>query len=145
MIIVSACLLGAKCRYDGSGNMCEDLSEKLQDEQILLVCPEVIGGLTTPRNPCEIVNGRIVDQEGVDRTFAFNKGSEAVCYFAKVFDVKKAVLKSKSPSCGCGYIYDGSFQKQLREGNGVCAQALMDMGVVVYDEKTFIGKGFHKK
>ena len=135
MILVSSCLLGEPCRYDGKSSKDEATIEYLKNKEYIKVCPEVLGGLDTPRDPAEkqIINGeiRIVNCKGVDVTKAFLKGAEEVLKIAKENNCTKAILKAKSPSCGCGKIYDGSFSGKLIEGNGVTAELLMKEGIQV--------------
>lgn len=133
-IIVSACLLGERCRYDGQSKPCHNL-DKLKDKyNFIAVCPEVIGGLKTPRNPSEICGDKVMDKEGNDNTIAYLKGAEKTLEIAKENNCKMAILKAKSPSCGKGKIYDGTFSKKLVDGNGVTAKLLTQNGVVVLTE-----------
>lgn len=135
MLLVSACLLGEPCRYDGKSSKDEATIEYLKDKEYIEVCPEVLGGLDTPRDPAEkkIIDGevRIVNCTGVDVTKEFLKGAEEALKIAKENKCTKAILKAKSPSCGCGKIYDGSFSGKLIEGNGVTAELLMNNGILV--------------
>jgi uncharacterized protein YbbK (DUF523 family) len=106
------------------------------------VCPEMLGGLPAPRESCEIIkteNGKIkvISKSGADKTAEFTKGAEIAAGICQAAGAKKAILKSKSPSCGSGIIYDGSFTRTIVSGNGVCAQALIDMGVEVFDENNW--------
>lgn len=144
MIIVSACLYGVNCRYDGNSSENTKIINAFRKDQIILVCPEELGGLNTPRTPCEICKGtgkdvlkgvcKIKSSKGEDLTSYFIKGAEETLKIAKTFDVKKAILKSKSPSCGLNTIYNGDFDKTLRKGNGVTAQILIDNGIYVITE-----------
>lgn len=145
MILVSGCLLGINCRYDGGNNRSNALLEQLSAEGIVPVCPEQLGGLTTPRAPAEIQGGegidvlvghaRVVTKEGKDVTAAFLKGAEETLRLALQMDIDRAVLKARSPSCGCGLIYDGSFSGLKKVGDGVTAALLKKNGIVVLTEE----------
>ena len=133
-ILVSACLLGIECRYKGDGCPCQKVIELAKDHTLIPVCPEQLGGRPTPRIPVEIKNGRVVEENGCDRTEEFVKGAEETLRIAKMYGCKKAILKAKSPSCGFGKIYDGSFSRTLTEGNGIAAQMLADNGIEIVNE-----------
>lgn len=138
-ILVSACLLGLKVRYDGKEKTNEELVEKIKDYDFIPVCPEIFGGLSTPRVPAEIRENKVINKEGIDVTSNYNRGAEEVLKLAKKFNIKRAVLKSKSPSCGKGKVYDGSFSGNLVDGFGVTAKLLMDNGIEVLSEDDFLG------
>ncbi len=132
-ILISACLLGERCRYDGASKPCK-IAEKLKERfELILVCPEQAGGLPTPRPPAERRGARVVTKEK-DVTAEYEKGAYAALALAKAHGCKLAVLKEKSPSCGCGKIYDGTFSKTLIEGNGVTAELLLRNGIRVIGE-----------
>ena len=133
-VLVSACLLGVNCRYDGKGNPCPGLDELMDLAELVPVCPEQLGGLPTPRTPAERRGGRVIARDGADVTEAFRRGAEQACRLAERFGAEYALLKSRSPSCGSGRIYDGSFTGRLVPGDGVTAKALWSMGVQVYGE-----------
>lgn len=139
-ILVSACLLGANCRYDGASKPAAAVQElyKLHPDLVIPVCPEALGGLPIPRSASEIDDAseklRVVSAEGEDRTEAFARGAEACRYIAEEDSCRVAVLKAKSPSCGSGEIYDGTFTGRLVPGWGVAAGVLDLAGVVVIDE-----------
>ena len=133
-ILVSACLLGIKCRYDGESKEYPAVLELLNKETLIPVCPEQLGGRPTPRIPVEMLNGRVVEENGCDRTEEFVRGAEETLRIAKMYGCKKAILKAKSPSCGFGKIYDGSFSRTLTEGNGIAAQMLADNGIEIVNE-----------
>lgn len=135
-LLVSACLLGVGCRYDGRGNPLPhaELDALLQQHQCIPVCPEILGGLPTPRPPAECRGERIVTQTGQDVTAAFQKGAQETLRLVKLFQCQAALLKERSPSCGCGTIYDGSFSHTQVPGNGCTAQALQEAGLPVYGE-----------
>ena len=138
-ILVSACLLGLKVRYDGKEKTNEELVEKIKDYDFIPVCPEIFGGLSTPRVPAEIRENKVINKEGIDVTSNYNRGAEEVLKLAKKFNIKRAVLKSKSPSCGKGKVYDGTFTGNLVDGFGVTAKLLMDNGIEVLSEDDFLG------
>jgi uncharacterized protein YbbK (DUF523 family) len=133
-ILVSACLLGVGCRYDGA-HKCAPGIEKLTSLcQLIPVCPEILGGLPTPRPPAERVGDRVLTREGKDVTAQYQRGAEEILRLAKLFSCTAALLKERSPACGCGQIYDGSFSRQLTQGNGVAAALLLENGIPVYGE-----------
>ena len=135
-VIISACLLGVDCKYDGGNNrMPEDTIEKLTGKyELIPVCPECYGGLTTPRTPSERLGDKVVSKTGADVTGQFHKGAAAALYLARLFDVKIAILKANSPSCGSGTIYDGTFTGTLVPGDGVTAELLKAHGIKIIDE-----------
>ena len=134
-ILVSACLLGIDCKYNGSNNLNEKVLEYLKDKEIIPICPEMLGGLSTPRNPSEIVNGRVVNNIGIDVTEEYNKGANEVLKLAKLLNVGEALLKEKSPSCGVHKIYDGTFSNNKIDGVGVTTKLLIENGIKVYSEE----------
>lgn len=140
MLLVSRCLAGENCRYDGSHNLSEKVADLMTSRPYVLACPEVMAGLSTPRTPCEIIGQKVISQLGEDRTSAFIEGAKMTLELCHSNHVTTALLKAKSPSCGVGLIYDGSFSKQLVQGNGVTAQMLIDGGVRVIDETMAIGQ-----
>lgn len=133
-ILVSACLLGTACRYDGRSVECTQVLELLSKYELVPFCPEIYGGLATPRLPCEIICGRVVRRDGVDVTVQYQKGADEALAICKMLGIKAALLKEKSPSCGCGRVYDGSFTASLREGDGVTAAKLKANGIKIYGE-----------
>ena len=133
-LLVSACLLGCRCRYDGGDCGSERVLALRDKYDMIPICPEQMGGLTTPRLPSEINGDRVIMKDGTDVTDAFYAGANAALYLAKTLGAKKALLKAKSPSCGKGLIYDGTFTGGKTAGNGVTAALLMDNGVSVYTE-----------
>ena len=134
-ILVSACLLGKACRYDGASRPCAHIIELKERHTIIPVCPEVMGGLPTPRPASEIqADGRLVNILGKDVTAEYHRGAEAVLALAREHGATVAILKEKSPACGKGRIYDGSFTGTLRDGNGVCAELLLQNGIRVLGE-----------
>lgn len=133
-LLVSACLLGMGCRYDGQSKPVPKLKTLLKDHTCIPVCPEIFGGLPTPRPPAERQGGRVINKEGQDVTEAFVRGTAEVLRLADLYGCKAALLKERSPSCGCGQIYDGTFTGTLVEGDGLTAQMLKRNGVTVYGE-----------
>lgn len=134
-VLVSACLLGANCKYSGGNNHCPGL-ESLKDQyQLIPVCPEQLGGLPTPRPPAECRGDAVVNREGLDVTKAFEKGAEEALKIGQYFGCNAAILKTRSPSCGCGEIYDGSFTGTRVPGDGVTARLLRKQGYTIYSEE----------
>lgn len=133
-ILISACLLGEKCRYDGRSKPVPDAVALASKYILIPVCPEVMGGLPTPRKPSEIQGDRVVMVDGTDVTAQYRKGAECCLVLARENGCKFAVLKARSPSCGKGAVYDGTYTGTLTVGNGIAAQLLMNSGITVYDE-----------
>lgn len=132
MVLVSACLAGYPCRYDGRDNAREDIIALVKAGEALPVCPECLGGLSTPRSPCERQrDGSVINREGEDKSEAFLRGAQLCLQLCRLYGINKAILKAKSPSCGVGYIYDGSFSGRLVQGNGLCAELLEKAGMEV--------------
>ena len=137
-ILVSACLLGEPCRYDEKAQPCAAVQALAEACELIPVCPEQLGGLPTPRVPSERQpDGRVVDREGTDRTDAFIAGAQAAVEIARERGCTRAILKSRSPSCGVNEIYDGTFTGTLIPGQGIAAAALLSEGVAVTDESAF--------
>lgn len=130
-VLVSSCLVGTNCKYDGGNNKNEKLINYLKNKEVILVCPEQLGGLSTPRAPAERIKEKVVTKDNKDVTENYKKGAEEVLKLAKKFQVKKAILKSRSPSCGKDKIYDGSFSHNLIDRHGVCAELLIKNGIEV--------------
>lgn len=130
-ILVSACLAGINCKYNGKNNENEKIIELIKEKDVILICPEQLGGLKTPRTPAEIKNNKVINKEGIDVTEEYQKGAQEVLKIAQKFNIKTAILKSKSPSCGKGKIYDGTFSNKLIEGNGITAELLKKHGIKV--------------
>ena len=133
-VLVSECLLGVNCRYDGGGKAIPELRELMALAELIPVCPEVLGGLPTPRTPSERRGGRVVARDGADVTAAFARGAGEALKLAELFGARIALLKERSPSCGSGTIYDGSFSGGLTPGDGVAAEMLKENGIIVYGE-----------
>ena len=132
---VSACLCGFPCRYDGKSKPDERIKALYEEGRALPVCPEKLGGLKTPRTPCEIINGRVISSDGEDRTNEYLLGSQKVLELCKKHGIKKAILKQNSPSCGSSHIYDGTFSGTLIEGEGCLTALLRKNGIEVTGEK----------
>ncbi|MBQ3408247.1 MAG: DUF523 domain-containing protein [Clostridia bacterium] len=136
MIFVSGCLVGLNCKYNGGNNYDERIFNLVKEGKAIPICPEQLGGLKTPRNPAEIQNKdgerKVVTCEGEDVTTQYRKGAEEILELAKKLGVKEAILQPRSPSCGKGFIYDGSFSKNKIEGNGITAELLIGNGINVY-------------
>jgi uncharacterized protein YbbK (DUF523 family) len=131
-ILVSSCLLGRNVRYDGKNNFIDH--KIFKEHQIFPICPEVDGGLATPRAPSEIIKDRVINIEGEDVTRFFQNGADYALSLAKKHNIKIAILKSKSPSCSKEIVYDGSFSKKLIPGEGITAKLLKQNGIKVFDE-----------
>jgi len=135
--IVSACLCGEKCRYDGKTSLSEKVKKLVDEGKAIMVCPEVEGGLYTPRLPCEIRKNKVINTKNEDKTEYFLIGAEKTLYLAKKYHVKKAILKEKSPSCGSNFIYDGTFSSNLIKGQGITAKLLRANGIEVMSDEEF--------
>lgn len=133
-LLVSACLLGCVCRYDGKSKPCPALLALMERHTLIPVCPEQLGGLSTPRPPAERREGGVFTQAGDDVTLQYRRGAEEALRLARLYGCTTAVLKERSPSCGSGLIYDGSFSGRLAPGDGVTAALLRANGIVVIGE-----------
>jgi len=133
-IIVSACLLGHKVRYDGNDSYKEEIDALSEKYELIPVCPEVLGGLLIPRDPAEIIGSQVLTNKGKDVTINFKVGAETVLELCKENHISKAIMKSKSPSCGTGMIYDGSFSRKLIPGNGITVELLLKNNIKVSSE-----------
>jgi uncharacterized protein YbbK (DUF523 family) len=141
MKLVSACLLGINCNFEGKNKLQPQLLEEFKKGELYPICPEVLGGLSIPRIPAEIQGGDgldviegkayVVNMQGIDVTDEFMKGAYEVLRIAEVIDAKEALLVERSPSCGCGEIFDGSFTGKLKSGDGVTAALLKKKGIKV--------------
>ena len=135
-LLISECLLGVACRYDGNTKPLpkETLNRLMERYQLIPVCPEQLGGLASPRDPSERRGDRVYMKNGTDVTAQYRRGAVQVLHLAELFGVRRALLKERSPSCGSGSIYDGSFTGALTAGDGVTAEALKSRGITVYGE-----------
>ena len=148
IILISACLLGVNCKYNGENNSNDEIVEYFKNKNIIPVCPEQMGGLSTPRLPAEIKGGggrdvlegsaKVVNNNGEDVTEQFVNGAYETLKLAETLGATKAILKARSPSCGVGEIYNGNFNDTLIEGNGVTAALLRSKGIEVYDDGDFL-------
>lgn len=136
-ILVSHCFLGEPCRYDGASRLDRQIIELHRaGHNLIPVCPEVLGGLSVPRTPAEIQpDGRVLTEDGVDVTAAYQAGAERALAIARENGCTVAILKSRSPSCGCGEVYDGTFTHTVKPGWGVTAKLLEEAGFEVMDEE----------
>ncbi|MDR3423836.1 MAG: DUF523 domain-containing protein [Alphaproteobacteria bacterium] len=139
MFLVSACLAGFNCRYNGGNCATKIVQDLVNDGMAMPICPEQLAGLPTPRESCEMKidmcgSKRILDKYGRDYTEEFTKGAELTLAIARTIGAKEAILKSKSPSCGCGLIYDGTFSGEVIEGDGLVAELLKKNGIYVRTE-----------
>lgn len=137
--LVSACLLGVNCRYNAEPVPVPGVMELMERHMLIPVCPEQLGGLSTPREPAEICNGRVFSQNGTDVTENYCRGAKETLRLAKLFGCKYAILKERSPSCGYGKIYDGTFSNKLTDGDGFTAALLKKNGITVLGE-SLVGK-----
>lgn len=151
MIMLSACLAGVNCKYNGGNNLHPSFKDLAKSGDVVLVCPEELGGLSIPRNPCEIAGGsgedvlngqaRVINKNGEDVSCYFVKGAQAVLELARTHQADLVILRRRSPSCGCGLIYDGSFTSTLHAGDGVCAALLKQHGIKVISDDDYLVKG----
>ena len=147
-VLISACLLGVECRYDGKSKPCKKAIELLRKEHIIPVCPEQLGGLPTPRIPSEVMNGegkevlmgknKVINKKGQDVTKYFIKGAKETLRIAKITNSKTFIGKSKSPSCGLSKTYDGTFSNTLTKGDGVTVALFKKNNIKVITEKDII-------
>ena len=132
-VMVSACLLGRNCKYNGGNNYSAKTAEYVKDRDVIEVCPEVLSGLGIPRIPIEIVNGELRDRDGVSRDAVLREAIDKIFQQMEGEEIECALLKSRSPTCGPRQVYDGTFSGVLKDGAGLFAQALMDAGIRVID------------
>ena len=141
MYIISACLVGENCKYNGTNNNHEGVKTFITDQDYILVCPELLAGIGVPRPPAEIVDGRVINKLGKDVTEDFIRGAELTYKIAlaeaekRNQPIEKAILKAKSPSCGCGRIYDGTFSGKVVSGDGFTAAYLKAQGITVITDE----------
>ena len=126
--MVSGCLLGENCKYNGRNNYSEKVAEFIKGHEVVSVCPECLGGLPVPRVPAEIVNGVVINKEGENVDIQFRKGAEIALEIARKESIDLAILQSRSPSCGVKQIYDGTFSKNIIDGQGIFAKLLKENG-----------------
>lgn len=135
MILCSACLLGVCCRYDGKSKGNKKVLELAKSEALIPICPEQLGGLPTPRPQTELKDGRAIRKDGSDVNELFQKGATESLKLARILGAKKAILKQRSPSCGSGQIYDGTFSGNIIEGDGITTALLKANGIEVVSEE----------
>jgi uncharacterized protein YbbK (DUF523 family) len=150
MKLVNACLVGINCNYVGENKLNQKLFEEFVKGNLYPVCPEVLGDLPVPRPPAEIKYGsgldvlnnrvKVINPNGNDVSKNFIRGAYSVLQIAKAINAKEAILKSNSPSCGCGKIYDGTFSRNLVDGDGVTTALLKENGIKVFNENNFEGE-----
>lgn len=138
MILVSECLAGEYCRWDGLTNLVPEIRNLVDRGLAVTACPEVLGGLPVPRKPSEILDGCVINSDSEDVSEFFRRGAEAALKIYEECNCEFAVLKAKSPSCGCGCIHNGKFDGGLVTGNGVTAQLFLDHGITVLTEQQFL-------
>ena len=139
-ILVSACLLGENCKYNGGNNFAPAVAEYVKDQEILTICPEMMAGMGCPRTPIEIVDGVLMDRNGNNVDEAMRKAVIMAMKAIQKEDIQCAILQSRSPTCGVNQIYDGTFSGRLIDGSGIFAQALKDAGYRVLDAEEFLTK-----
>jgi len=135
MKIVSACLVGINCRYDGKSKSCQKVIDLVRSGNAIPICPEILGGLPTPRTPAEQRGIKIITKDGKDITNQFVRGANEGLKIVKLVKAKEAILKARSPSCGCNQIYDGSFSNKLVKGDGIFARLLKRNGIKIVTEE----------
>ena len=133
-VLVSACLLGTECKYNQGSNESEQVKQLLEEHHLIPVCPEIMGGLPTPRTPAEVRGEKVITKDGKDVTAEFQKGAGEALRLAELYGCRCAVLKEKSPSCGSGNIYDGTFTGTLTSSDGVTAKLPKKHGIHVFGE-----------
>ncbi|WP_378953291.1 DUF523 domain-containing protein [Pelosinus sp. sgz500959] len=134
MIIVSACLAGVECRYNGQAFPISTVIEMVKKGQAIPLCPEILGNLSIPRPSAEQCDGKILSNDGHDVTSEYVTGAKIALGIAQLVGCKKAILKSKSPTCGCGMIYDGTFSGKMIAGEGIFSKMLKEENIKVYTE-----------
>ena len=132
-VLVSACLLGENCKYNGGNNYNTAVAEFVKGKEVLTICPEIMAGMGCPRTPIEIVDGVLMDRDGNNVDVAMREAVEKAMEMIRKEEIQCAVLQSRSPTCGVNQIYDGSFSGKLIKGSGVFVQALKDAGYQVID------------
>lgn len=131
---ISACLCGVNCKYSGGNNLNANIKKIYDNGDAILICPEVLGGLSTPRIPSEILGDRVINREGIDCTKYFIEGAIKALEIIKENGIMKAILKENSPSCGVNYVYDGTFSNKLIAGKGITTKLLVENKIEVVSE-----------
>lgn len=150
MYLVSACLAGINCRYNGGNSKNKFISQLVEQGKAIPVCPELLGGLKIPRVCCEIItdetgNKKVLSKDGKEFTKEFVDGAKKTLKIAQIVKTEIAILKSRSPSCGYGFIYNGNFSGELIKGNGFTADLLIKNGITVYTEKDVLKLKFFRE
>lgn len=135
MILVSSCLAGINCKYSGENNLNDYVLNLVNSGKAIPLCAEQLGGLKTPRIPAEIVGEKVLTKDGKDVTYEFLNGAKKVLDVCKALNIKVAILQSRSPSCGFGKVYDGTFSGKLVDGYGLTARLLMNNGIKIFNDK----------
>ena len=133
-LLISACLLGVNCKYNGKNNYNSQIEELKKKYELVPICPEVMGGLSIPRDPSEIKDDKVISNKGNDVTANFLSGAYQALQLVDISNIKIALLKDGSPSCGSSYIYDGTFSKNRISGMGITAKLLNDNSIKIYNE-----------
>lgn len=133
-ILVSACLLGDNVKYNSSNNLVVGLNEKLKDFDVIKVCPEVLAGLGVPRDTIEVYNNKVLSNKGIDVTSKIYKANDKIIKLIKEKNIKYAILKEKSPTCGVHEIYDGTFSHTKIKGSGMLTRTLIENNITVFNE-----------
>jgi uncharacterized protein YbbK (DUF523 family) len=133
-LLISRCLLGENCKYNGGNNLCKAVEALKERYDLVPVCPECLGGLPIPREPSEIVGDKVLSRTGTDVTAQFQLGAERAVALAQKSGARLALLKERSPSCGFGTVYDGTFSGTVAAGNGIAAAELDKIGIKIYGE-----------
>lgn len=136
-LLISACLLGVSCRYDGESKPLSNIEKLMEKYELIPVCAEIFGGLPTPRIPAEIIGEKVITKDGRDVTAEYLRGANEVLRLGKLFGCKKALLKERSPSCGSGIIYSGAFDGTFKDGFGKTTELLMKNGFEIFGESDF--------
>ena len=139
-ILVSACLLGENCKYNGGNNFAPAVVEFLKGREVLTICPEMMAGMGCPRTPIEIVDGVLMDRDGNNVDEAMRNAVAQAMEVIRKENIQCAILQSRSPTCGVNQVYDGTFSGKLISGSGIFAQALKEAGYQVLDAEDIISK-----
>ena len=134
-VLVSACLMGKNCKYNGGNNFSREVAEFLKDKEVVEICPEVLAGFSVPRTPMEIVDGVLINRDGINVDAPVRAAVAHILEEIKDQQIECAILKSRSPTCGVRQVYDGTFSARLISGTGTLAQALLDAGYIVLDNE----------
>lgn len=135
---VSSCLLGINCKYNGLSNYNEGIIKLKEKYELVPICPEVLGGLPTPRIPAEIIGDKVINQSNIDVTYNYQEGAKKALEILRDNNINVVILKSKSPSCGRDKVYDGSFNHTLIDGSGIAAKLFKENNITIYDENDYM-------